>query len=70
MKTITIIKPTPLSSFNAAITGDVRYIYHGNDGTSFPWNDAAQLDYTKAEVREAIIQTIFACGAKFPCHSF
>jgi hypothetical protein len=26
-------------------TGDVRYIYHGNDGTSFPWNDTAQLDY-------------------------
>ncbi|MFP4566602.1 MAG: alpha-amylase, partial [Spirochaetaceae bacterium] len=22
--------------------GDVRYIYHGNDGTSMPWNDTAQ----------------------------
>ncbi len=26
-------------------TEDTRYIYHGNDGTSFPWNDTAQLDY-------------------------
>ena len=26
-------------------TGDVRYIYHGNDGTSIPWNDTAQLDF-------------------------
>ncbi|MGZ9220712.1 MAG: alpha-amylase family glycosyl hydrolase, partial [Anaerolineales bacterium] len=39
-------------------TGDSRYIYHGNDGTSFPWNDTAQLDYSMAEVREAVIQTI------------
>jgi hypothetical protein len=35
-------------------SGDVRYIYHGNDGTSMPWNDTAQLDYLKAEVREAV----------------
>ena len=26
-------------------TGDVRYLYHGNDGTSMPWNDTAQLNY-------------------------
>ena len=26
-------------------TGSARYIYHGNDGTSMPWNDTAQLDY-------------------------
>ncbi|MBF8290752.1 MAG: Alpha-amylase, partial [Chloroflexi bacterium] len=25
-------------------TGETRYVYHGNDGTSFPWNDTAQLD--------------------------
>ncbi|HOX17939.1 MAG TPA: hypothetical protein PKW82_05740, partial [Spirochaetales bacterium] len=24
-------------------TGDTRYIYHGNDGTSMPWNDTAQI---------------------------
>ena len=23
-------------------TGDVRYLYHGNDGTQMPWNDTAQ----------------------------
>ena len=28
-----------------------RYIYHGNDGTTFAWNDTAQLDYSKAYVR-------------------
>ena len=39
-------------------TGETRFIYHGNDGTSMPWNDTAQLDYLKPEVREAVIQTI------------
>ena len=34
---------------------DVRYIYHGNDGTNMPWNDTAQLDMLKHEVREAVI---------------
>jgi glycosidase len=51
-------------------TGDVRYIYHGNDGTSFPWNDTAQLDYLKAEVREAIIQTILHVARNFPVIRF
>ncbi|HUI88298.1 MAG TPA: alpha-amylase family glycosyl hydrolase [Anaerolineales bacterium] len=51
-------------------TGDVRYIYHGNDGTSFPWNDTAQLDYSKAEVREAIIQTILHVAHNFPIIRF
>ena len=27
-------------------SGERRYVYHGNDGTSFPWNDTAQLDFT------------------------
>ena len=26
-------------------TGETRFIYHGNDGTSYPWNDTAQLNY-------------------------
>lgn len=51
-------------------TGDVRYIYHGNDGTSFPWNDTAQLDYLKAEVREAVIQTILHVARNFPIIRF
>jgi glycosidase len=46
-------------------TGDVRYVYHGNDGTSFPWNDTAQLDYLKADVREAVIQTILEVARRF-----
>ena len=51
-------------------TGDIRYIYHGNDGTSFPWNDTAQLDYSKAEVREAVIQTILHVARNFPVIRF
>ncbi len=51
-------------------SGDVRYIYHGNDGTSFPWNDTAQLDYLKAEVREAVIQTILHVARNFPVIRF
>lgn len=45
--------------------GEVRYIYHGNDGTSYPWNDTAQLDFLRHEVREAVIQTIFHVARKF-----
>jgi len=51
-------------------TGDTRYIYHGNDGTSFPWNDTAQLDYLKSEVREAVIQTILHVARNFPIIRF
>ena len=51
-------------------TGEERYIYHGNDGTSFPWNDTAQLDYLKPEVREAVIQTILAVARQFPMIRF
>jgi glycosidase len=47
-----------------------RYVYHGNDGTSFPWNDTAQLDYTKPEVREAVIQTILHVARNFPVIRF
>ena len=39
-------------------TGSERYIYHGNDGTTMPWNDTAQLDFLQAEVREAVTQLI------------
>ena len=39
-------------------SGEERHIYHGNDGTSMPWNDTAQLNYLNPEAREAIIQTI------------
>ena len=46
-------------------SGAEQYIYHGNDGTSFPWNDTAQLDYLKPEVREAVIQTIIQVAKRF-----
>jgi glycosidase len=51
-------------------SGDERYIYHGNDGTSMPWNDTAQLDYTKAEVREGVIRTILAVARRSPIIRF
>lgn len=50
--------------------GEVKYIYHGNDGTTFPWNDTAQLDYIKAEVREQVIQTILKVARQTPVIRF
>lgn len=46
-------------------SGETKYLYHGNDGTSMPWNDTAQLDYLNPQVREAIIQTILDVARKF-----
>ncbi|MDR1240187.1 MAG: alpha-amylase [Treponema sp.] len=46
-------------------TGEVRYIYHGNDGTSMPWNDTAQIDFLNPEAREAVIQTIVGVCKQF-----
>ena len=51
-------------------TGSEQYIYHGNDGTSMPWNDTAQLNYLNPEVREAMIQTILHVARKFPVIRF
>ena len=51
-------------------TGRVRYIYHGNDGTSTPWNDTAQLNYLLPEVRETVIQTILHVARNFPIIRF
>jgi glycosidase len=51
-------------------TGDTRYVYHGNDGTSFPWNDTAQLDYMNPAVREHVIQTILHVARLFPVIRF
>src|ERR1700677_4693145 len=51
-------------------TGDVRYVYHGNDGTSFPWNDTAQLDYLNPAAREQVIQTILEVARRFPIIRF
>jgi len=51
-------------------TGQVRYIYHGNDGTSMPWNDTAQLNFLLPEVREAVIRTILHVASQFPIIRF
>ncbi|MBI4548487.1 MAG: alpha-amylase, partial [Ignavibacteriae bacterium] len=47
------------------ITGESRYIYHGNDGTHMPWNDTAQLNFLQPEVREAVVQSILHVARKF-----
>ncbi len=51
-------------------SGDTQYIYHGNDGTSFPWNDTAQLNYLSGAVREQVIQTILQVARQFPIIRF
>ncbi len=51
-------------------TGEIRYVYHGNDGTSTPWNDTAQLDLLRADVREALIETILHVARMFPVIRF
>jgi glycosidase len=51
-------------------SGKSNFIFHGNDGTSMPWNDTAQLNYLNPEVREAVIQTIINVARKFPIIRF
>ena len=50
--------------------GATRFVYHGNDGTTFAWNDTAQLDYSKADVREHVMQVILAVARRFPIIRF
>ncbi len=51
-------------------SGHIEYVYHGNDGTSFPWNDTAQLNYRSAMVREQVMQTILHVARLFPIIRF
>ncbi len=46
-------------------THETSYIFHGNDGTSMPWNDTAQLDFLNPETREAVIQQILHVARNF-----
>ncbi|HPY04786.1 MAG TPA: alpha-amylase family glycosyl hydrolase [Rectinema sp.] len=46
-------------------TGEVRYIYHGNDGTGMPWNDTAQIDFLNPASREAVKERILSVAAHF-----
>lgn len=52
------------------MTGKEVYIYHGNDGTSMPWNDTAQLNFMRNDTREAVIQTILQVARRFPVIRF
>ncbi len=59
------------SSGSTRQTGERRYVYHGNDGTSFPWNDTAQLDFLQARPSARhVIQTILAVARRFPVIRF
>ncbi len=51
-------------------TGATTYIFHGNDGTTMPWNDTAQLDFLNPQTREAVIQQILAVARNFPVIRF
>lgn len=46
-------------------TGQVRYIYHGNDGTGMAWNDTAQIDFLNPEAREAVKERIIHVAQHF-----
>ena len=46
-------------------TSETTYIFHGNDGTSMPWNDTAQLDFLNPNTREAVIQQILHVARNF-----
>ncbi|TNJ38313.1 alpha-amylase [Chlorobaculum thiosulfatiphilum] len=52
------------------LTGDTRYVYHGNDGTTMPWNDTAQLNFLDPQVREGVIQQILHVARMFPVIRF
>ncbi|HSV56738.1 MAG TPA: alpha-amylase family glycosyl hydrolase, partial [Magnetospirillaceae bacterium] len=51
-------------------TGEVRYIYHGNDGTGMPWNDTAQIDFLNPEARAAVAERILHVARAFPIVRF
>ena len=51
-------------------TGETSYIFHGNDGTSMPWNDTAQLDFLNPATREAVYQQIKHVAHNFPIIRF
>ena len=51
--------------YKAKNDSDPLYIYHGNDGTSMPWNDTAQLNYLNSETRVAMKAEIITAARKF-----
>ncbi len=51
-------------------TGETSYVYHGNDGTSMPWNDTAQIDFLNPAAREAVKERILHVARNFPIIRF
>ena len=51
-------------------SGETKYVFHGNDGTTMPWNDTAQLDYLNPITREAVIEKIIHVAQNFPIIRF
>jgi len=51
-------------------SGEERFIYHGNDGTTMPWNDTAQIDFLNKEARDAVIEKIYHVASVFPIIRF
>ena len=51
-------------------TGECRYVYHGNDGTTMPWNDTAQINFLEPHIREEVIQQILHVARHFPIIRF
>ena len=47
-------------------SGETRYLYHGNDGVGLPWNDTAQLDILRADVREELLRLIVSLAERSP----
>lgn len=52
------------------VTGETLFLYHGNDGTSMPWNDTAQINFLNPAAREAVIQEILHVARNFPIIRF
>ena len=46
-------------------TGQVRYLYHGNDGTGMAWNDTAQIDFLNPEARAMVRERILHVARHF-----
>ena len=51
-------------------TGEILYIYHGNDGTTMPWNDTAQINFLEPHIREKVYQQILHVARHFPIIRF
>lgn len=51
--------------YKSTQTGENYFIFHGNDGTSMPWNDTAQLNYLMEDVRNAVKKKIFEVAKEF-----